>query len=75
MLDLIALTVGLLAFVGWSVLLLFGGYAARRRAERRERDARIARLIEDARRKTNAPDKVEPRYPVPSVETRRKAQA
>lgn len=75
MLDLIALTVGLLAFVGWSALLLFGGYAARRRAERRERDARIARLIEDARRKTNAPDKVEPRYPVPSVETRRKAQA
>jgi hypothetical protein len=75
MLDLIALTVGLLAFVGWSVLMLFGGYAARRRAERRERDARIARLIEDARRKTNAPDKVEPRYPVPSAETRRKAQA
>lgn len=75
MLDLIAITAGVLSFIAWSVALSFGGYALRRRHEARERDARIARLIEDARRKTNAPDKVEPRYPVPSVETRRKAQA
>lgn len=75
MLDLIAITIGLLGFIGWSALMLFGGYAARRRAERREQDARIARLIEDVRRKANALDKMEPITPVPSAETRRKAQA
>jgi hypothetical protein len=75
MLDLIALTVGLLGFIGWSALMLFGGYAARRRAERHEQQRRISRLIEDARRKANAPDKMEPRYPVPSAEARKRAQA
>lgn len=74
MIDLIALTIAALSFIAWSAVLMFGGYAYRRRMERREQRARIARLIADAKA-TKAPAKVEPRYPAASADVRRRAQA
>lgn len=74
MLDLIALTIGMLAFTAWSAVLMFGGYAYRRRKEQQMQRARIARLI--AQHQANrTPAKVESRYPAASDAVRKRAQA
>lgn len=57
--DLIAITTGLFAFVGWTIATAYAGYTLRRRHEVRLQRARIARLIADARA-AKAPAKVEP---------------
>lgn len=75
MLDLIAVTAGVLSFLGWSAALMFGGYHLRRRREMRQQQQRVARLIADAKRAAAVPDKVEPQYPEPDAQTILRAQA
>ena len=75
MLDLMAITAGVLSFLGWTAAMVATGIWNQRRREMRQQQQRVARLIADAKRAATIPDKVEPRRPEPSAETIRRAQA
>lgn len=73
MLDLIAITAGVLAFLSWSVATFTSGYLVRRRQQQREWRKAAERMLAEARA-TKAPAKREPR-PTPDAATIRRSQA
>lgn len=74
MLELAAITIGLLAFCGWSVLMLFGGYSLCRRRVQNAQQQRIDALVESAQKLAKQITSNTER-PTPSADARKRAQA
>lgn len=60
MLDLIAMTIGVLSFVFWTAACVAVGILNQRSRERKRGREQLARLLADAKRAAKAPEKVEP---------------
>lgn len=77
MLDLIAVTAGVLSFLGWSAGMILIGVLNQRKRERtrQQREAEGRAVVQRLMGQRGVPYKREPEYPEPSTETIRRSQA
>lgn len=71
-LTMIAITIGILAFCGWTAAMVAVGILNQRKRDResRKRVAAGRRIMQEVMERRGVPEKVEPKQPVASAETR-----